>query len=129
MDPETRYTATGRKVCQFTLSVTRLPPSLRFPQTPESRGPGTGGGDLRRPAGDESDEAEAADRFSVEAWGRLGEVCQQYLAKGRLIYLEGRLQTERREGDDESRYLAKVVASSMQMLDRKPEEMEVIADS
>ncbi len=69
------------------------------------------------------------DWFQVEAWGRLGEVCQQYLSKGRLIYLEGRLQTDRWNDDKgETHYRTKVVARQMQMLDRKPDEQEVEAE-
>ena len=104
-DPETRYTATGRKVCKFTVAVNR-----------------------RWRSGDDGEEKEATDWFNVEAWGRLGEVCQQYLTKGKLVYVEGRLQTDQYEHEGETRYFTKVVALSMQMLDRKPEEMEVIAE-
>ena len=98
-DPETRFTPTGKKVCQFTLAVNR-------------RG------------GDE------ADWFNIEAWGRLGEICQQYLAKGSLVYIGGRLRTERWQDDKgETRHSTRVVARQMQMLDRKPEEPEVTAEA
>lgn len=97
-DPETRFTPTGRKVCNFTLAVNR-------------RG------------------ADEADWFLVEAWERLGEVCQQYLTKGRLVYVEGRLRTDRWNDDKgETHYVTKVVARQMQMLDRKPDEQEVEAE-
>ena len=56
--------------------------------------------------------------------GRLAEICEQYLQKGRLVFIEGRLQTDRYEQEGETRYFTKVVASQMQMLDRKPEEGE-----
>lgn len=66
--------------------------------------------------------------MNVEAWGRLGEICQQFLHKGRLIYLEGRLKTDKYEDKSgETKYYTKVVATSMQMLDRKPEEEPVAA--
>lgn len=104
-DPETRFTPTGRKVCHFTVAVNRTWRS------------------------GEGEEKEATDWFNIEAWGRLGEVCQQYLAKGRLVFVSGRLQTDRWEDDKgEAHYRTKVVARQMQMLDRKPEEMEVIAE-
>jgi single-strand DNA-binding protein len=62
----------------------------------------------------------------VEAWGRLGEVCAQYLHKGSLVYLEGRLKTDKYEDKGgETKYYTKVVALSMQMLDKKPEEEPV----
>jgi single stranded DNA-binding protein len=59
------------------------------------------------------------DWFNIETWGRLGEVCQQCLHKGRLVYLEGRLQTDQFEKDGERQYFTKVVAQQMQMLDRR----------
>lgn len=99
-DPETRYTPTGRKVCQFSLAVDRRWRSA------------------------EGENREATDWFNVEAWGRLGEVCQDYLSKGRLVFLEGRLQTDRYEQDGETKYFTKVILSGMQMLDRKPGEEE-----
>ena len=66
---------------------------------------------------------EQTDWFNIEAWERLGEICQQYLHKGSLIYLEGRLRTDKYEDKDgETKYFTKVVVSSMQMLDKKPDE-------
>jgi single-strand DNA-binding protein len=63
------------------------------------------------------------DWVNIESWGKLGEICQQYLKKGRLIYVEGRLHTDRWEDDKgETQYMTKVIASGMQMLDRKPDE-------
>lgn len=58
-----------------------------------------------------------ADWFNVEAWGRLGEICLEYLMKGRLVFLEGRLRTDRYEKDGEVKYFTKVIARQMQMLD------------
>jgi single-strand DNA-binding protein len=76
----------------------------------------------------EGEAKESTEWVNIEAWGRLGEVCQQYLHKGSLVYLEGRLRTDK--VDDKSggtKYYTKVVALSMQMLDRKPEEEPVSA--
>jgi hypothetical protein len=69
---------------------------------------------------------ESTEWVDIEAWGRLGEICQQYLHKGSLVYLEGRLKTDKYEDKGgETKYYTKVVALSMQMLDRKPEEEPV----
>jgi single-strand DNA-binding protein len=100
-DPETRYTPTGKKVCTFSLAVNRRYKS--------------GEGEIK----------ESTDWFNVEAWGRLGEFCQDYLSKGRLVFVEGRLHTDRYEQGSEIRYFTKVVISNMQILDRKPEEEPV----
>jgi len=97
-DPETRFTPRGSKVCQFSVAVNR------------------------RWQSSEGKDREATDWFNVEAWGRLGEVCQEYLHKGSLIFIEGRLQTDRYEHEGETRYFTKVVAKHLQMLDRPPEE-------
>ena len=95
-DPESKYTPTGKKVAHFSIAVTN-----------------------RWKAGGES--KENTEWVNIEAWGRLGEICQEYLKKGSLVYVEGRLKTDKydsKEGD--TKYFTKVVALSMQMLDRKP---------
>jgi single-strand DNA-binding protein len=97
-DPESRFTPTGKKVCHFSLAASR-----RWK---------TGEGETR----------EATDWFNVEAWGRLAEICQDYLKKGSLVYIEGRLQTHRYEHEGETRHFTKVIARQMQMLDRRVEE-------
>lgn len=100
-DPETRYTTTGKKVCNFSVAVNR------------------------RWRSSEGEAREATDWFSVDAWGRLGEFCQEYLAKGRLVYIAGRLQTDRYEVEGETRYSTRIVAREIQLLDRRPDEDEV----
>jgi single-strand DNA-binding protein len=104
-DPETRFTPTGSKVCNFSVAVTR------------------------RWKSSEGEAREATDWFNVDAWGRLGEICQEYLSKGRLVFIEGRLQTDRVEQEGETRFYTKVIASNMQMLDRKPEEQEPLEET
>ena len=99
-DPETRELPTGSKVCSFSLAVTR-----RWKDA-------------------EGETKEATDWFNVEAWGRLGEICQTYLHKGQLVYIEGRLQTNRYEHEGETRYFTRVVAQNMQMLAKPPLEAE-----
>lgn len=101
-DPESRSTPTGKKVAHFSLAV-----SQRWKSA-------------------EGESKENTEWVNVEAWGRLGEVCQQYLHKGSLVFLEGRLKTDKYEDKGgETKYYTKVVALSMQMLDRKPEDEPV----
>lgn len=102
-DPETRYTPKGNKVCQFSLAVGR-----------------------RWRSGEEV--KETTEWFNVEAWGKLGEICQNYLGKGRLVYVEGSLRTNRYEHEGEMRYFTKVVARQMQILDHRPEEEPVVEE-
>lgn len=90
-DPESRFTPTGKKVTHFSLAV-----SERWKSGNESK--------------------ERTEWFNIEAWGRLGEVCQEYLKKGGLAYIEGRLRTDKYEEKGEARYFTKVVAQTVQFL-------------
>ena len=72
--------------------------------------------------GNDGEMKEYTGWVNIEAWGRLAEVCQEYLRKGSLIYLEGRLKTNKYEVNGESRYFTKVAASALEFLDTKPAE-------
>jgi single-strand DNA-binding protein len=97
-DPESKFTPSGKKVCHFSMAVTQR---------------GKSGGEVK----------EYTDWFNIEAWERLGEVAQQYLKKGSLVYVEGRLKTDKYEDKSgETKYFTKVVALTFQFLDRKPAE-------
>ena len=97
-DPDGKFTPTGKQVTHFSLAVTN------------------------RWKSKDGDTKEYTEWINIEAWGRLGEVCKEYLKKGSLVYLDGRLKTDRYEDKGETRYFSKVVALQMQMLDRKPAE-------
>ena len=96
-DPEARFTPNGKQVVTFSLAV-----SNRWKSNGETK--------------------ESTDWFNIEVWERLGEICLQYLHKGSLVFLEGRLKTDKYDDKGETRFFTKVVVQSMQMLDRKPEE-------
>lgn len=96
-DPDGKFTPTGKQVTHFSLAVTN-----RWKSNGETK--------------------EYTEWINVEAWGRLGEVCKEYLKKGSLVYLDGRLKTDRYDDKGETKYFSKVVALQMQMLDRKPAE-------
>jgi len=103
-DPEARFTPTGKQVTHFSLAV-----SNRWKSA-------------------EGEMKEYTEWVNIEAWGRLGEICQQYLHKGSLVYLEGRLKTDKYDDKGgETKYYTKVVALQMQMLDKKPSEEPVAA--
>ncbi|MFZ1043203.1 MAG: single-stranded DNA-binding protein [Anaerolineales bacterium] len=102
-EPESRFTPTGKKVAHFSLAISQ-----------------------RRKSGSET--KEYTEWVNVEAWGRLGEIAQQYLKKGSLVYIEGRLKTDKYEDKGgETKYFSKVIALMMQFLDKKPAEEPVIA--
>ena len=63
---------------------------------------------------------EAAEFHNVVVWGKLAEICSQYLAKGRRAYFEGRLQTDQWEAQDGSkRSRTQLVAQDMILLDSR----------
>jgi single-strand DNA-binding protein len=104
-EPETRFTPKGSKVTNFSLAVDHRWKDAK--------------GEMKK----------STDWFNLEAWGRVGEVCQQYLKKGQMIYVEGRVKTERYEHEGEARYFTKVVVGQMQMLEfRGEEEPAVLVD-
>ena len=91
-DPESKFTPTGKKVAHFSLAVSN------------------------RWKSKEGGMKETTDWMNIEAWGRLGEVCQEYLKKGSLVYIEGRLKTDKYEDKGEPRYFTKIVAQTVQFL-------------
>ena len=58
------------------------------------------------------------------AWGRLAEICQEYLKKGSLAYFEGPIQTRQWEDKDgQKKYTTEIKALNMQMLDSRSDAM------
>lgn len=92
-DPELRTTTTGKSVCDFSIAVTkRIKPQ---------------------------DGSPDADFFRVNAWGPQAEYVSNYLTKGRLVAVDGRLQSRRYTANDgTNREVVEVVADSVQGLDR-----------
>ncbi len=94
-DPEVRQTSTGQVVASFSIATNRV--------WTDKMG----------------QRQEKADFHNVVVWGRLAEICQQYVKKGRKIYVEGRMQTRDWEGEDGvRRYRTEVVVENMILLDR-----------
>jgi single-strand DNA-binding protein len=97
-DPELRYTPAGAAVTNFNIA------------TNESW------------TDNNSERQERTEWHRIVVWGRLAEICNQYLRKGSKVYIEGRLQTRSWEGQDgQKRYTTEVVAREMQMLDGRGE--------
>ncbi|MSQ40975.1 MAG: single-stranded DNA-binding protein [Dehalococcoidia bacterium] len=94
-DPELRYTANGTPVTRFRLA--------------SGRGYTTADGERR----------EETEWFTVVAWNQLAEQCNQYLTKGRLAYVEGRLHSNTWEGQDGKTHSSnEIVANQIIFLDR-----------
>ncbi len=93
-DPELRYTANGSAVASFTLAVDR---------------------NFRNANGERE-----TDFINIVAWRNLGERCSEYLSKGKLAAVEGRLQIRSYEGQDGiKRTVAEVVADDVRFLSPK----------
>src|SRR6266511_2839131 len=93
-DPELRHTQSGMAVC-----------SLRIAVNTRRKDPGTG------------EWGEKPNYFDVTVWGNQGENCAQYLAKGRQVAIDGRLEWREWEAQDGSkRQAVEVVADSVQFL-------------
>lgn len=61
-----------------------------------------------------------ADFLNIVAWGKLGEICLEYLSKGKPILIDGRLQVRSYEKNQETKWVIEVIAESMKMLDSSP---------
>jgi single-strand DNA-binding protein len=97
-DPEIRYTADGRPIANFSIATSE---SWKDKNSGEKR--------------------EKTEWHRVVVFGKLAEICGEYLSKGRQVYIEGKLQTRKWQGQDgQDRYTTEVVVDSfngvMQML-------------
>jgi len=92
-DPEVRYTPNGTAVANFSLATSE------------------------RWTDNSGDKKERTEWHRIVAFGKLGEICGEYLSKGRQVYIEGRIQT--RDWEDKEgvkRYTTEIVANQMLML-------------
>jgi len=62
---------------------------------------------------------EETEWVNLTAFGKLGDICVQYLAKGSQVYVSGRMKTDKYEKDGITRYSTKVIIDTMQMLGGK----------
>ncbi len=62
------------------------------------------------------EKKERTEWHRIVAWRALGELCGKYLAKGRQVYVEGKLQTRSWEKDGVTRYMTEIVAAEVQFL-------------
>ncbi len=93
-DPEVRYFSDGTAVANFSIAT-----SDEWKDK------------------DSGEKRERTEWHRIVAFRRLGEICGEYLSKGRQVYIEGKLQTrEWEDRDGNKRYTTEIVASNMQML-------------
>jgi single-strand DNA-binding protein len=95
-DPEVRYTQSNTAVATLSVATTE-----RYKDR-------------------NGEQQEKTEWHRVVAWGRLAEICQEYLKKGSLVYFEGPIQTNQWEDKDgQKRYTTEIKALNMQMLDSR----------
>ena len=96
-DPEVRYTPDGTAVANFSIAT-----------SDEWKDKSTG------------EKRERTEWHRIVAWRKLGELCGEYLSKGRQVYIEGRLQTrDWQDRDGNKRYTTEVIATDVQFLGPK----------
>ena len=96
-DPEMRFTPNGHPVTTFRVATNR-----RFDSA-------------------DGERKEETEWFSVVAWNKLAEQCNQFLSKGRLVYVEGRFRTRTWENQEgQKQFRTEVVANTVSSLDRPP---------
>lgn len=86
-DPETRYLASGDAVTNFAIAV-----------------------------GWKSKDKEGAEWVNVVAFGKLGEIVGEYCAKGKQVFVSGRMKTDKYEKDGQTHYSTKIIADKVQLL-------------
>jgi single-strand DNA-binding protein len=89
-DPETRTAKSGTAICSFSI-----------------------------PVSEKRNDQEHTEWFRVKVFGKAAEFCQQYLVKGRNVYVEGKLRTEKYTGQDgQERSTTELIADTVQFLER-----------
>ena len=92
--PDVRMTHSNMKVAEISIATTR-----RFTRSDE--------------------RVEQTQWHTITLWGKLAEIVEKYTTKGSSIYIEGRLETEKwQDQNGQTRYTTKVIAESIQLLDR-----------
>jgi len=95
-EPEMRFTPNGNPVTSFRVATNRVYTTA------------------------EGERKQETEWFTVVAWNKLAEQCNQFLTKGRLVYAEGRLRTRTWEGQDgQKHYRTEIIANRVTFLDRQ----------
>jgi len=104
--PEMRYTAKGLPVAHFSLATTE-----------------------RWGTDDQGKRKERTEWHRITAWGKLAEICNQYLDKGAKVYIEGRIRRSEYTGQDGiKRYSTEIHADQMEFLTPKGGAREYVPD-
>jgi single-strand DNA-binding protein len=94
-DPEVRSTPSGQRVANFRMATSRSW------------------------SGQDGQRQEKTEWHSIVAWGKLADICERYLTKGKQVYVEGRIETRSwQDKEGQTRYKTEVICEQMQMLGR-----------
>ena len=94
-EPEMRFIASGKPVTTFSVATNRIY------------------------SGTDGERKEETEWFNIVVWNKLAELCNQFLEKGRLVYVEGRLRTRSWEGQDgQKHYRTELIAEQVTFLDK-----------
>lgn len=100
-EPEMRFTPSGKPVTSFSVAV-----NSKFGET------------------------ESTEWFSVIAWNKLAETCNQYLTKGQQVFVEGRLQTHSWEDNEGAKhYKTEVIANKVLFLGQRKQTEEIQSET
>ncbi|HKO54296.1 MAG TPA: single-stranded DNA-binding protein [Thermoanaerobaculia bacterium] len=96
-DPEVRSTPSGSNVAKFTIATDE------------------------RYTDRNGERQERTEWHNIVAWGKLAEICGQYLKKGKLVYIDGSIRTDSWDDKEsgQKKYRTEIIANNMQMLDRR----------
>ena len=105
-DPEVRYTPSGTAVANFSVATTE------------------------NWTNKDGEKESHTEWHRIVAWGRLGEICGEYLSKGKQVYIEGRIRTNEWEDQEgNKRQTKEIIALQMQMLGSKSQGEPLPGDS
>lgn len=97
-DPELKYTASGMAWCKFTVATSEQ-------WTDKTT----------------NTKQEKTQWHNITVWGKLAEICNQYLQKGRQVYLEGKMDTQMKENQDGTKtYFSGIIADKIEFVGNAP---------
>ena len=100
-EPEMRFLASGKPVASFSVATNRVYSSA------------------------DGERKEETEWFNVVVWNKLAELCNQFLGKGRLVYVEGRLRTRSWDGQDgQKHYRTELIAEQVTFLDKSGQPLD-----
>jgi single-strand DNA-binding protein len=97
-DPEIKYMPSGSAVCNFSVATTK---KWKDSQSGAQK--------------------ERTEWHNCAAFGKLGEICDQWLRKGSQVYIQGELRTRKWEKDGQNHYSTEIIVDEMKMLGKRPE--------